>query len=193
MQPYASLPDSRLAELLSTGDSAAFTEIYERYWQKLLAIAYNHLKDKQAAEEILQEVFMSLWDRRYELKLDPVGGYLATAVKFSVFKHFSRIKRQQELLDTHYKVIGITPHDEQIYAMFLAEYINDVVETLPEKCKLVFKYSRQENLTIPEIAAEMGIAEKTAEAHLTKALKTIRVALKNSGILLLMAADHFLK
>ncbi|HVX00982.1 MAG TPA: sigma-70 family RNA polymerase sigma factor [Candidatus Babeliaceae bacterium] len=159
----------------------------------MLAIAYNHLKDKQAAEEILQEVFMSLWDRRFELRLDPVSGYLATAVKFSVFKHFSRKKRHQELLDAHYEVRSIIPHDEQIYAAFLAEYINGIVETLPEKCRLVFKYSRQENLTIPEIALEMGIAEKTAEAHLTKALKTIRVALKDSGILLLVAADHFLK
>lgn len=193
MPIYAAYSDQRLAELLSTGDENAFTAIYERYWQKLLAIAYNHLKDKSAAEEILQEVFISLWDRRFELKLDPVSGYLATAVKFSVFKHFSRKKRQQELLDAHYEMQSIVPQEEQIYAAFLAEYIDGIVETLPEKCRLVFKYSRQEGLKIPEIAEQMGIAEKTVETHLTKALKTIRVALKNSGILLFILSDHLIK
>ena len=183
---YQTLSDNLLADRLRSGDKDAFTEIYNRHWEKLLAIAYNHLKDKSAAEEILQEVFMSLWDRRYEVYLDSVAGYLATAVKFSIFKQISRKRRQQLLLDSNYIVASIEPDDEKIYAVFLQEYINGIVETLPEKCKLVFKYSREQYLTIPEIASEMGIAEKTAEAHLTKALKTLRVALRSSGILLLI-------
>jgi len=99
---YQTLSDNLLADRLRSGDRDAFTEIYNRHWEKLLAIAYNHLKDKSAAEEILQEVFMSLWDRRYEVYLDSVAGYLATAVKFSIFKQISRKRRQQLLLDSNY-------------------------------------------------------------------------------------------
>jgi len=190
---YQTLSDNLLADRLRSGDKAAFTEIYNRHWEKLLAIAYNHLKDKSAAEEILQEVFVSLWDRRYEVYLDSVPGYLATAVKFSIFKQISRRKRQKVLLESNYTIAAIDPDDEKIYALFLQEYINGVVETLPEKCKLVFKYSREQHLSIPEIAGEMGIAEKTVEAHLTKALKTLRVALRSSGILLLIASEHLIK
>jgi RNA polymerase sigma-70 factor (family 1) len=188
---HASLSDDILADRLRSGDELAFTEIYNRYWKKLLAIAYNHLKNKAAAEEVLQEVFMSLWDRRYELHLDPVAGYLATAVKFSVFKHFARSKRHRELLEAYYSINIVHNDEERINAIFLQEYINGIVETLPEKCRLVFKLSREQHRTIPEIAQELQIAEKTAEAHLTKALRTLKIALRDSGALLIIASTCF--
>ncbi|WP_227024643.1 RNA polymerase sigma-70 factor [Chitinophaga ginsengisegetis] len=155
----------------------AFTEIYDRYWKKLLAIAYHHCRDKVIAEEIVQEVFIGLWNRRKELYIDKVDAYLATAVRLSVFKQYVRQKRRDEIKEQAADPIITTWDEEKIYTRFLQQHINGIVEVLPEKCRLVFKLSREEGLSIPEVAQRMGIAEKTAEAHLTKALKVLKVKL----------------
>lgn len=184
--------DSELVDSLKKGNEAAIAEIYKRYWRKLLAIAYNHTKDKVAAEEIVQEVLIKLWDKREGLQINSLPNYLATATKFSVL---TAIYRQKRRSDIAVSVFGNTLHDfddEKIYARFLQEYINGVVEKLPEKCRLVFKYSREEGRSIPQIAIEMHIAEKTAEAHLTKALKVIRLSLRSIGMVYVMFILNFI-
>jgi RNA polymerase sigma-70 factor (family 1) len=178
MPVYSTLSDNELLQLLVARDENAFTEIYNRYWKKLIAIAYSHTKDKFAAEEIVQEVFLSVWTRREIIRIDSLKAYLATAVKFSVFKTVfntnRRLKILAELAHTD------TPlSDEVVHAKFLQEYINGIVEQMPEKCRLVYKLSRNEGLSAKEIAAEMSISEKTVEAHLTKALKTLKLNLKS--------------
>lgn len=192
MPDYTILTDNELLTLLQGDDRGSFTELYNRYWKRLLAIAYNHSRNQDTAEEIVQEIFVSLWDRRSIVRIDCVAAYLATAVKFSVFKHLARHKRHTEIAQAHCLTFAADLDEQQIDAKFLNEYILGLVEQLPEKCRLVFKYSRIEHLTIPEIAAKAGIAEKTVEAHLTKGLKFIRLNLKDSGILslILLAGSH---
>ncbi len=183
--------EEQLVHSLKEGDEAAIAEIYKRYWRKLLAIAYNHTRDKSSAEEIVQHVLIKLWDRRSELKIDSLSGYLATAVKYSVLNAIYRERRRNEIA---MKVFGHQYHDfddEVIYASFLKEYINGVVDKLPEKCKLVFKYSREQGKNNPQIAFELNIAEKTVEAHLTKALKAIKYSLRNTGLMLLASLIYF--
>lgn len=182
---YKSLADSDLVDLLKSEDQIAFTEIYNRYWKKLLAITYNYTRDKSAAKEIVQEIFISIWKRRDNIEIQSLNAYLATAVKFSVFKQICRQKRHDEIAALDYKKQTVALDEEKIDARFLQEYINGVVEQLPEKCRLVFTYSRKEGLTIPEISDKMGIASKTVEAHLTKGLRTLRLSLKDAGILIL--------
>jgi RNA polymerase sigma-70 factor (family 1) len=179
MLSYQLLEDDALVALLKKGDDGAFTEIYNRYLNKLLAIAYNHTKDKSDAEEIVQDVFISLWNRKHVLEIQSLKNYLATATKFTVFTiYYKPIKKKEKLLQK-LNVVSFQSDEEKIDAKFLHEYIHGFVEQLPEKCRTVFKYSRESELSIPEIAEKMNIAEKTAEAHLTKALKTLRLSLKH--------------
>jgi RNA polymerase sigma-70 factor (family 1) len=180
------LDEQELASLFSAGNDLVFTEIYNRYWNKLLAIAYNHTKDKSAAEEIVQEVFVSLWSKRDIIHVQSLSRYLAKAVKFLVFKQIHRRKRQIELQQNNYLPGTVEIGDDVIEAKFLQDYINRIVDELPEKCRLVFKYSRQAGMSIPEIAALMDISEKTVESHLTKALKTLRVGLVRYRLLLIL-------
>jgi RNA polymerase sigma-70 factor (family 1) len=177
------MTDGELIGLISTGDKAAFTEIYNRYWKKTLAIAYNHTKDKSAAEEIVQEIFIGLWNRRAKIDIRVPAHYLATAAKFAVFKTYYRAQKREQRLLNSLSFEESHEIEELISARLLQEYINGLVEQLPERCRLVFKYSREAGLSIPEIAGEMDIAEKTVEAHLTKALRTIRGKLNESGAL----------
>jgi RNA polymerase sigma factor (sigma-70 family) len=160
MPLYSALTDLDLIALLKTADEHAFTEIYNRYWKRLLAIAYNHTKDKSAAEEIVQEVFISLWDRKNKIDIQSVNNYLATATKFTVFKSFYKPRKKQDSLLLALSNNDLQLDEEQIDAKFLQEYISGHVEKLPEKCRMVFKYSREAGLSIPEIAREMNIAEK---------------------------------
>lgn len=184
MPSYANLNDLEMLQLMVSGSEHAFTEIYNRYWKRLIALAYSHTKDKFLAEEIVQEVFLSLWKRKDTLAIRSLDSYLATAIKFSVFKHFSSSNRQARIVESITGHTGYYLPDELLEAKFLEEYINQIVEQLPEKCKLVYMYSRNQEMSVKEIAAEMNIAEKTVEAHLTKALKTLRLNLKELFVLI---------
>jgi RNA polymerase sigma-70 factor (family 1) len=190
---FKNFSDSDLVDSLKTGNEAAITEIYRRYWRKLLAIAFNHTKDKVAAEEIVQEVLIKLWDKRDQVQINSLPNYLATATKFSVLTAIHRQKRRSDIAVSAYGKMVHDFDDEKIYARFLQEYINGVVEKLPEKCRLVFKYSREEGRSIAQISDEMNIAEKTAEAHLTKALKVIRVSLRNVGMFYFVFLQIFIR
>jgi RNA polymerase sigma-70 factor (ECF subfamily) len=167
--------------LLRDNDEEAFKEIYHRYWDKLLAIGYNHARNKELAEEIVQDVLLSLWNRRHEMEIDRPAAWLATAVKFSVFKYLARENRRKDLLQQHTTDdTPISSFDEDIIqAKFLKEYVDGLVAGLPEQCRLVFVYSRDHQLSNKEIAETMNLSPKTVESHLTKALKTLRHLLGN--------------
>jgi len=193
MSQYQQQTDEELMMSLRQGDSHAFTEIYNRYWKKLLAIAYNHSQNKVIAEEIVQEVFISLWHRREVLNVDVLNAYLATAVRLSVFKQYHRQKRKDEIAEQTAGSVITTCDEEMVYVKFLQQYIDGIVEELPEKCRLVFKLSRKEGLSIPEIAEKMSIAEKTVESHLTKALKTLKLKLNHTGLWLIILTKILIK
>lgn len=186
MKIYSQYNDELLIELLRTSDEKAFTEIYGRYWELLYAIGYNYCREKPVAEEIVQDVFMSLWHRRTEIIIKDLPAYLATACKFSVFKHLNKLKRRSELLEEH--MLPVVPdinEEDNINARFLQEYISGVIEQLPTQCKTVFLYSREKGFSNSEIASQMNISVKTVESHLTKALKTLRRFTKHFKIVLL--------
>ncbi|MGN7819343.1 RNA polymerase sigma-70 factor [Chitinophaga sp. 22536] len=185
--------DADIMMSLRRDNGHAFAEIYNRYWKTLLAIAYHHCRDKTLAEEIVQEVFIGLWNRRHKKDIDNIEAYLATAVRLSVFKHYLRQKRRTAIIEQTAATIVSTQEEEKIYTRLLQQQINNIVETLPSQCRLVFRLSRTEGLTIPEIAKQLGIAGKTAEAHLTKALKVLKLKLNRPCLWLLLLAQFFIQ
>lgn len=190
---FESLNDDQLIARLQMSDARAITEIYRRYWKKLLAIAYNHIGDKDDAEEVVQTVFIKLWDKRNDIAIGQLPNYLATAVKYSVFSMIQKKNRKDEV--GQFFVMNHQSQDyeeEKIYTIFLRQYIRGVVEELPDRCRLVFTYSREQGKTISEIATTMNIAEKTVEAHLTKALRRIKHSLKAIGISVAIAISFYI-
>lgn len=182
MNRYALSSDTELTVLLKQGDEVAYTEIYNRYSRKLMAMGYNYAKDSTLAEEIVQEVFIQLWEKRRNVEINTLSAYLATAIKFSVFRVIQRKRRQEAIAQEHYVKEEVVYDDERIYAKFLEEYVNGITEELPKKCRLVFHYSRNLHMSNKEISEELNIAEKTVEAHLTKAIKNVRKGLEGLGI-----------
>lgn len=183
---YSKLSDTDLLLLIRDGQEAAFTEIYNRYWERLIATGYYYMRSKETAEEIVHDVLMGLWLRRHSLEIQSLPAYLGTAVKFSVFKAMARNKRRKELLSGHPTAQEMHSETEQhLDARFLEEYLQGIIEQLPEKARLVFVYSREEALSVAAIAQKMDLSSKSVEYHMTKALKAIRDSIRKMSIFLL--------
>jgi len=171
----------KLITALKSGSEKAFTEIYNKYWKKLLAISYHILKDKEQAQEVVQEVFISIWNNRKEIEIDSIEGYLATAVKYSTFKVIYKNKRLNEI-EQGLQQADSYLEDDKIEARFLKDYLDGVIEKLPEKCRIIFKLSRETYLTNQEISDNLNISVKTVEAHITRAIKILRINLSKVGL-----------
>lgn len=189
------LSDEELTRLLSEGDETAFTHIYNHYWDKLYYIAHRLLKDTEAAEEIVQEVFLTLWRKKDHLAIQSVNHYLAAMTRYAVYRHLtkekqSRIKEHIIALNNSSAVAEI-----DIDNKILLEIITGLSNKLPEKCRLVFQYNKLQDKPLAEVAAELNISQKTAEAHLTKALRIIRANVGNApqNFMVTIALLTFLK
>ena len=174
MPEYTTLSEEQLIRRLRSGDENAFSEIYNRYWEKLLAIGYYYTKDKQAAEDIVHDVLLGLWTRKADIYIQSLQAYLGTAVKFSVFKAIARDRRRRDFLHKSASDFYVTDIEDKLDARFLQEYLHGAVEDLPEKTRLVFTYSRQEELSVAEISKKMDLSPKAVEYHMTKALRALR-------------------
>lgn len=176
---YSAITDAELLQLLKqdTEADAAFTELYNRYWKRLLAQALHRLGDETEAEEVVQDVFMNLWKKRLTLEIKfTFHTYIASSVKYEIL---SRLARKKSKIEFEKKAAGLydagaDPISRQLDYESTRQQIEETVKELPEKCQLVFRLSREEGLSEKEIARQLAIAPKTVEAHLTKALKTIR-------------------
>ena len=158
-------------------DENEFIDIYSRHHRQLQHVVFGFAKDRVMAEDIVQDVFMSVWERRGKMHIDSLPAYLTRSVKLAVFKSVAANKLHQKLIAQYYRPETIQWDEQVIYARFLEEYLSSVAEQLPEKCRMVFKYSRQQGLTIAEIAVIMSLSSKTVEAHLTRALRVLRLSL----------------
>ncbi len=184
---YEQYNDRQLLALLTQGDERAFTTLYDRYWKKLFVIAAKRMSSLEDAEEIVQDIFTTLWHRREQLAVSgDLANYLAVSVKYRVIKTLDRYYHQRRYND------ALAP-DEQIdnstqeWLAFeeLREEIAKYVKQLPEKCQLVFQLSREEGYSQKQIAETLHISEKTVEGHLGKAFKVLRSKLASLMVALL--------
>jgi RNA polymerase sigma-70 factor (family 1) len=188
MGSYHSLTDIELTGLLQQGDVMAFTEIYNRYWKKLFAVAGNKIRDLDEAEEIVQDIFVSLWARREQLRITgTLSAYLAVSVKYRVIKALDKQYHRQQYADHSRQALSLLDNSTQDWLQFeeLKDRLSQLVADLPEKCRLVYQLSRESGYSQKQIAEELNISEKTVEAHIGKALKNIRSGLQQFLIFLL--------
>ncbi|WP_442590885.1 RNA polymerase sigma-70 factor [Pedobacter sp. AW31-3R] len=163
-------------------DEQTFFELYEFYWKKLYHIALKYLGDSFQAEEVVQELFTSLWQRKDTLLLfeDTVENYLVRAVRFRIARIYSDEVRRTKKID-EFKQRQATSNnltEKQVLYNFLQEDVDKLVNLLPDRCKDVYQLSRTKGLNNREIAGNLLISEKTVENQLTKALNFIRNGLK---------------
>lgn len=172
--------DFALLERLKKEDAAAFRTLFDNYYKYLVVTAHNILGDSETARDLAQDVLAELWNKRDQLQIQSsLKSYLRRAV---VNKTLNYIKSRR--LDFNEPERSPNPPSEPAQADQLLEkedlqaLINQTIEQLPEKCRLVFTLCRLEGLSHKEIAKKLNISTKTIENQMTKSLKALRQALQ---------------
>ncbi|MDR6943751.1 RNA polymerase sigma-70 factor [Mucilaginibacter pocheonensis] len=179
---YVNYTDLELLAFLRQNKRGAYNEIYNRYWKKMLLVAWNHSRDDFVAKDIVQDVFIKLWENQHNCQIDNLPAFLATSIKYQIFRHYRKEQRRTELARANYFYEDISLDEQKLDARFLQDLIDGIVEQMPERCRLVFHYSRTLGLKNHEIAKEANITTKTVKNTLNRALRIIRCELNNHGI-----------
>ncbi|PTS95203.1 RNA polymerase sigma-70 factor [Pedobacter sp. HMWF019] len=178
----SALPDHELVLLLKEGQHTAFEELYNRYWKKILHLAVQKTGDLIEAENIVQDIFVSLWKRREVLTINSsFNNYLVVSVKYRVIKWLDK-QRSKRLYEgnaiAHYDVLD---DSTQQYLEFqeLRSRLEKVLATLPEKSLIIYKMNKDEGMSHHQIATELGMTEKAVNSHLVRTKKVLRAHLNN--------------
>ena len=170
------MTEKELIILLKEGDEKAFTTLYRRYWSKVYNFSRLYLSSILEIEEVVQEVFVKVWESRSLLREDDnFKGFLFFITRNLVFNQFRR-----SFNENAYKLTvlsSIMPYynlEEELTAADLQEFIEKMVKELPPRQQEVFNLSRNAHLTYKEISIHLNISEKTVERHINEALKFLK-------------------
>lgn len=167
-----------------------FSKIYLAYFPKLVRFAQEYVISTEDAENIVQDIFMSLWERRDMLdSLTNLNAFLFTLAKnrcIDFYRHKSLIDSKKESLDNlqerelKLKIEALMQFDEHLFMeKEIEELLAKAIEHLPEKCRQVFILSRMNGLKHEEIATQMNISVYTVQNHITTAIRKLKVELKD--------------
>jgi RNA polymerase sigma-70 factor (family 1) len=182
MATVDSRPDSELAGLLKSGDHAAFTVIYRRYWKKLLHYALQKTGDAMEAENIVQDVFVSLWNRRAKLQFSgELSPYLTVSVKYRVIKLLSKQNARRKYASDTLHTLDLPDDSTRSWLEFteLQERLEQLLNVLPEKAQLIYRLHNDEGRSHREIADELGMNEKAVNTQLVRTRKSLRLGLNS--------------
>lgn len=188
--------DIKIIKRFKEGDVEAFDEIYHIYSKKMFHFALGMIKDQDISKDLVQEVFVNLWEKRDQL--DPglnFDNYLFTIAYNSIRKFFRKRSIETKFVD---QIVNKSPEliesvEGTVIYNELIELASKTIENLPPKRKMVYKLSRQEGMKIKEIASKLDISPRTAENHLSKALKYLKKELAGITLLMLLFFHLFLK
>ncbi|MFD2556679.1 RNA polymerase sigma factor [Sphingobacterium tabacisoli] len=188
MSAYQEHTDQTLVTLLKQSDQIAYTEIYNRYIKLLYTFALKRLSNEQEVEDLLHEIFMSLWNKRAELNdKQALAPYLYNAIRYQIINIYSKRKLSARYLDSFNQFLlneyhvdetdHLTRHKE------LSTLIEKEIEALPQKMREVFNLSRKSGYSRKQIAEELDISEETVKSHMHHALKILKRKLGTFALL----------
>jgi RNA polymerase sigma-70 factor, ECF subfamily len=177
---HVQLPDNEILMAIRQGDERMFEHLFKQHYASLCRYADSIIKDLDDAEEIVQTVFVTIWEKRLDIEIiQSLKSYLYRAVH----NHCLNRLKHNKIKEAHQEYVGYFGEQhhnavtEVIERNELEVKIINAIEKLPEQCKIIFKLSRFEELKYQEIADKMGLSIKTIENQIGKALKIMRVEL----------------
>jgi len=173
---------------LQNGDVQAYNVVFKQYWKTLYHQAYTKLQSHEVAEEIVQDLFLTLWEKRQTLLITNLQHYLRASLRNKCIDHI-RAKMVKDKYWTYYKAFiprQTNSTQEMVTYNNLVEALENGMSSLPEKTKAIFALSRFEGRSVADVAKVFRLSEKAVEYHLTKSLKVLKVYLKDFVFLLFL-------
>lgn len=172
--------DGELLEVFYKDGSKGIELIFKQYYDVMCQTAVRITKEKSLAEDIVQEVFFELYKKRDKLKIESLLGYLKRAV---YNRSINKVKHSRDFVDSDEVSYELSDHSsnsqEDMEYVELESFINKIIDSLPEKCRMVFVLNRFEQLSYKEVAAKLEISVKTVENQMSKALRILRSEFEN--------------
>lgn len=170
--------DHELLLQLSEGSKPAFDILYNRYWRLVFNTAFKRLNDMERSQDIAQDVFVQLWIRGTSTPIENLPAYLNVAARNGVFKHLEKEGRYAALPDTVAELEGTQGDaDAKILHKEFLQSFHQLIDSLPEQQRIIFKMRFEEDLSSQEIADRLQISPKTVRNQLGKALSKLRTSL----------------
>lgn len=165
-----------------SADQSAFRELFRRYYDRLLYFSNSFVKCKEAAEEIVEDVFVAVWNHRENLlNISNLKTYLYVAVKNYSINYLKRSGPSfyEDLNSLDVSFIDVSPNPEDmVIASEMLKAINKAVAELPPKCRMIYKLVKEDGLRYKEVAHILNISNRTVENHIAKALGKIAGAIR---------------
>lgn len=175
----------KLLSRFISGEDAVFKEIFNLFSHELIHTAFKKTGDWNLAEDLVQNIFVSLWQNKDTLSIQDLTGYLYGALKYAILKSIREEKNQRKYL-AHVIIKPASYTQDPSVTLELSELSDNIekaIKQLPAKSQEVFRLSRLEHKTTKEIASCLNISEKTVEYHITQSLKLMRTHLKYSPLM----------
>lgn len=179
MQVKELYTDESLIAKLQDDDPAVFQLLFTLYWKDLYRAAYNRLRDQSEAEDMVQDIFTDIWERRYSLEINTsLKSYLHSSLKFRMIRMLSRANLHKKALDhLLYRMSEMETTILDVLATSDVERtLSQAISSFPENMRKVFTL-RSEDYTIKEIAEALGLAEQTVKNNVTESLRRLKVVL----------------
>lgn len=175
----ATRTDQELLRLLNENDENAFEELYHHYAGQLYAQAFKMLKDDIQSKDVIQEVFLQLWNKRATQKIESLNSYLYAVTRYQVFKVLRSGKFKEDVFEME-EELPLCRNTEYAIAEreISAAFFTGLAE-LPDRCRAVFSLSRVDCLSNREIGLKLSISTKTVENQITIAIRKLRIGLSD--------------
>ena len=174
---------SILQSQVAVGDTRAFRQIFDALFSNLTKFSFSFVHSKEAATEIVDELFVQLWVKRADImKINDLRVYLYTATKNASLNYISKKAKQIETEpyeNLQVQMTDLVSPEQIMITKEMLQKIKEVIDSLPPRCKLIFKFVREDGLSYSEVAEILGLSIKTIDSQMVIAVSRIRAKLMN--------------
>lgn len=189
MKDFILYSDEELIQEIKADNMFAFDFLYKKYCKRVYKFSYSILKSKEESENLMQDVFLNLWENRYKVEKDSsIKSYIFTITYNSAISIIRKKVRESQFIEYLKSLQEITedPVNVELEYNELTSKLDEIINTLPQRQKEVYLLHRLETLKYSDIAERLHISVNTVENHMSRALKTIRKKLGNYSLLAIL-------
>lgn len=186
------LSETEILQEIQAGNQTVFEQVFHQYYAVLCRFSLQYLPDPEDAREVVQELFLTLWEKREQVEISSsLKSYLYQSTRNKCLNHLKHLKVRDNYADHAKAFFARSSEGDAASYAELEGRVTQVIAGLPERCREIFELSRYEGLKYREIADLLHISPKTVEVQMVKALKTLREQLKDYLVVVLILTEWF--